>query len=77
MSNTNNQKKRILKFLEEGGVLDRVVAYYELGIWEAPARIWDLRDDGHDIHTEMVEVTNRFGETTRIANWTLKNKAPK
>lgn len=65
------QKARIYDWLKTGAELDRITALIELGVFEAPARICELRELGHDITTRMETVTNRYGEKTRIAKWRL------
>lgn len=41
------------------------------GCFRLGARVWDLRQDGHDIHTELVE---RNGK--RFAQYQMANGAP-
>lgn len=65
------QKQRILEFLESGKVLTRLNSWSELGVIEAPARISELREEGHPIKTNMITVKNRFGESVRVAEWSL------
>lgn len=64
-----SQGDRILAYLESGHTLARLNAWAELGILEAPARISELRAEGHRIKTTMVKVRNRYGEVVRIAEW--------
>ena len=66
-----NQKTRILKFLQEGRKLTRLNSWERLGILEAPARISELKKEGHEIVTRMRPVVNRYGEETRIAEWSI------
>ncbi len=63
------QKQRILEYLQSGKKLTRLNAWDRLGVLECPARISELRQDGHDIRTTMYTVTNRYGEKVRIARW--------
>jgi len=65
------QKQRLLEYLMEGNTLSRLEAWDTLGILEAPARISELRAEGHEIITKMVEVRNRYGEEVRIAHWMM------
>ena len=64
-----SQKKRILQYLKEGKTLNRLNAWDELGCIETPARISELRHEGHIILTNMKTVHNRYGEVVRIAEW--------
>ena len=66
-----SQKKRILDYLKAGKVLTRLNSWDALGVIEAPARICELRQEGHDIDTQMITVTNRYGENVRVAKWTM------
>ena len=69
-----NQRTQILRFLESGKKLTRQRAINELGIFEAPARISELRNDFQiPIETTMIRVTNRYGRGVSVAEWTLEN----
>lgn len=64
-----SQKDRVLQYLKQGKVLNRLNAWDELGVIETPARISELRHEGHEIQTNMKPVLNRYGESVRIAEW--------
>ncbi len=66
-----NQNKRVLERLQEGKNVNPLTAWSVLGIYRLSARICDLRKQGHPIKTEMINVSNRFGETITVANYTL------
>lgn len=70
-----SQKTRILQHLEEGRSLNRLDSWQELGVLEAPARISELRKDGHAIVTQLSDVTNRYGEKVKVATWRLERRA--
>lgn len=63
------QQERIRAYLDSGKVLTRLNAWSELGILEAPARISELRSTNYPIVTKMINVTNRYGELVRVAEW--------
>jgi hypothetical protein len=65
------QKQRVLKYLQDGNVLTRLDGWDKLGVTESPARVSELRQDGHNITTLMVPVLNRYGERVRVAQWRL------
>ena len=65
------QQARILEHLRAGKTLTRLNSWDELGILEAPARICELRRQGHPIETKMVTVVNRYGERVKVARWSL------
>ena len=64
-----SQKDRVLQYLKQGKALTRLNAWDELGVIETPARISELRHEGHQIQTAMKPVINRYGEAVRIAEW--------
>lgn len=65
------QRERILQHLQAGRTLTRVDSWTELGVLEAPARISELRAAGHPIVTEIMTVTNRYGEKVKVARWSM------
>lgn len=67
------QRERILDYLSEGKELTRLNCWDQLGILEAPARISELRSQGHLIVTDMIKVTNRYGEAVKVAKWSMPN----
>jgi hypothetical protein len=69
-----NQRERVLEYLQEGKVLTRLNSWNELGILEAPARISELRSQGHKIKTTFKTVVNRYGDKVHIANWSLEDR---
>ena len=71
-----SQKDRVLQYLKQGKVLTRLNAWDELGVIETPARIHELRADGHDIQSTRKQVLNRYGETVNIAEWFIKRERP-
>lgn len=68
-----SQAQRLLAYLKSGNTLMRLDAWSELGILEAPARITELRAQGHKIKTEMITVKNRFGQSVKVARWSLQD----
>jgi len=68
----SSQKHRVLNHLRDGRFLNQLVAQQEYGILRLPARICELRHEGHFIKTIMREVHNRFGEKTRVAAYVLE-----
>ena len=49
-----------------------MTAWNDLGIYRLASRINDLRKAGHKINTKKVEVVNRLGESTYIAEYSLE-----
>ena len=64
------QCERILARLKSGP-LTQIEALGELGVLRLASRINDLKNAGHCIHKQMIEVTNRFGEKCRVAQYEL------
>lgn len=68
-----SQEKRILAHLKSGRTLTPLEALRLYGCLRLGARILDLRDKGHNIVTQMVEVGGK-----RVARYSLATKkAPK
>ena len=70
-----NQAQRIHTYLLTGRSLTRLQSWDLLGVLECPARISELRKDGVEINTEMVSVKNKYGESVRVAKWTIDQVA--
>lgn len=73
-----SQCERVLERLKKGP-LTSMQAEIELGVMRCASRINDLRNQGHDIHTEIATVINRFGDECRIGIYRLvgKEKRPR
>ena len=65
------QKQRLLNWLQDGYSINRLEGWDRLGIIELPARVSELRQEGYNIITEMVKVTNRYGDVAHVAVWSL------
>ena len=64
------QKQRLLAYLKQQPI-NPLQAWQELGIYRLAAQVHILRDEGHDIKTELVEVKNRYNEVCKVAKYTL------
>jgi hypothetical protein len=67
-----SQNDRILDHLNTVGPIRPMTAWNDLGIYRLASRINDLRKAGHKINTKKVEVVNRWGESTYIAEYSLE-----
>ena len=65
-----SQCDRLLSRLKRGPITP-MEAWSELGIYRLGARVFDLKASGHDIDRELVQVSNRFGEECRVAQYRL------
>lgn len=70
-----SQCERLLERLAKGP-LTATQALDDLGVGRCAARVKDLRERGHDIHTEIATVVNRFGEECRIGIYRMQRKTP-
>ena len=70
---TMSQCEKILNFMEthKRGITP-LQAMEKFGCMRLSGRIHDLRDMGYEINSEIVEVTNRYGEKCRVARYTLR-----
>jgi len=66
-----SQNDRLLNHLQTKGSINPMEAWQQLGIYRLASRAKDLKDSGHNIISERVEVPNRFGEVCRVASYRL------
>ena len=64
------QTEMVLRHIELWGKITQRDAYH-MGIYRLASRVNDLRREGVDIKTEMVEVTNADGSKSRVAVYSL------
>ena len=74
MKATESQNKRLAKYLRDGGKVNPLTAWEKLGIYRLSARIFDIKKLGLDVKGDLVEVLNRFGETTRVKEYWIEKK---
>ena len=67
-----SDKNRVLAYLREHGSITPLEALNSFGCYRLGARVWDLRHDGHNIVTEIIQGDDRHGEPARVARYTLK-----
>lgn len=60
------QKDKIIKWLNHHGEITQRTAM-NLGVYRLASRINEIRNDGIPIRTDMREVENKDGSTSRIA----------
>lgn len=73
---TGHQNTAVLDWLRRYPSITPLEAMNKLGIMRLGARIYDLRQAGHDIEREMIEVSTRDG-TTHVARYRLISEARK
>ena len=68
-----NQKVIIEKWLRDHGSITGKQAMEDCGVYRLSAVIFELRKRGVDIETNMIDVKNRYGGTSRVAQYKIKN----
>jgi hypothetical protein len=66
-----SQNELVLKHLQEVGSLTSLEAIQKYGITRISARVYDLRERGHDVQTELIQVPNRRGKIVRAGLYYL------
>lgn len=66
-----SQNASILKWMRAGKPITPLVALDQFGCFRLAARIKNLKDDGHAIHSQMITVTNRDGGHSKVAEYRL------
>ena len=67
-----NQEQMILNYIKDNGYITTLQAVNDLGILQAPARIWGLKRRGINIKTRRKRVVDRYGETKRIVEYYIE-----
>jgi len=65
--NVESQERMILKHLQRGGKLTPMFALRHFGCLRLGARIYDLKQKGHDIQRQMI----KFIDGKRVAEYRL------
>jgi hypothetical protein len=55
----DSQNKLILEFLKKGKTINPILALKKFGCFRLSARIFNLREQGHDIECNIVKVDNK------------------
>jgi hypothetical protein len=66
------QNERVFDYLLTVGPIRPMTALNDLGIYRLASRINDLRKAGHKIKTKKIEVVNRWGESSYVAEYSLE-----
>lgn len=67
-----SQEKEVLKYLQDGNSITSMKAIELFGATRLSAIIFNLKEKGYDIDTEMQIKTNRYGHITQYAKYVLK-----
>ena len=71
------QKEMVLQYMQDFGSITPVQAFQDLGIMRLGARIFELKKDGVLIESRLASARNRYGKTTRFAEYRLIKEASK
>jgi hypothetical protein len=77
MTELENQRQRIIEYLQQNGSITPMDALNKIGCMRLATRIWELKNwDGYDIKTFIETATNNKGEKKRYARYVLIKKEP-
>ena len=67
-----SQNEKILKYLQthKRGITP-LIAYEKFGCLRLSGRIFDLKEQGYKIYTNIIEVPDRYGEIKKVAQYKL------
>jgi hypothetical protein len=65
----NTTQQRVFDYITEFGSITSLQAFVDLGERRLSARVWELKDKGIKIDSEMVEVENRFHEKRHVKRY--------
>ena len=68
---SNTHYTRLLDYLKQFKSITSLDAIRDLGNTRLSATIYTLRNDGHNIESEDVKVSNRWGGSTTVSKYTL------
>lgn len=68
--NETPQWQRIINYMKEHGSITSMDAIYHLGCTRLAGRIFEIKERGYNIETELVNTKTRYG-TTKIAVYRL------
>lgn len=66
-----SQANRLLDYLKKSGSITTWEAFKELGITRLSARIFEIKERGYVIKTELVNDKNRLGEPIHYNKYSL------
>lgn len=69
-----DQKSRIIEYIQKYGFITSYTAYSKLGITQLATRISELKERGYIFKKERVYTKNRFGKKTHYDKYYLIKK---
>ena len=73
VENPTNQREAVLWHLDKNKTITSWEAIKEYGVTRLSAVIYDLREDGYDITTNMKTNKNRFGNSVNYSEYKFIN----
>lgn len=70
MEAIKSQNERIKAHLQSGKSLTPLDALYQFGCWALSSRISNLRKEGLNIKSELIEITSE-GKTKRVSRYSI------
>lgn len=64
-----NQKQKVMRHLNNYGSITPLDAFRDYGIMRLAAVIFNLKEDGKNIESEMISSSNRFGEKVSFSEY--------
>ena len=63
--------QNIYKYMTFHGGITQAEAFLELGVGRLGARIWDIKNAGVPIRSEMIKVTKKDGSSAYVAKYSI------
>lgn len=70
----DTQHIAILKYFRTHRTITPMQAFRDLGITKLATRVSEMKRDGYIFGQEMINVTNRYGETVRVMEYSFKGR---
>lgn len=67
----NTTQGRVFEYMNNFGNITSLQAFVDLGESRLSARIFEMREKGIKISSEIIEVENRFGEKRHVKRYWL------
>lgn len=65
----NTTQQRVFDYIMEFGSITSIQAFTDLGETRLSARIYELKDRGINISSELIPVSNRYGEKRHVKKY--------
>ena len=65
------QRDRVLQYIRDFGSITTLQAFQDLGITRLSARIFELKEKGYAVKTDMVTAKNRYGENVHFKRYSI------